>query len=71
MSERGQVQPCGRWQPNVGSSLKADPPLRCGELAVWAKTGRWPRRSGRPQPASGITEPSSIGNLTMLRPTKA
>jgi hypothetical protein len=24
------------WQPNVGFSLKVDPPLRCGELALWA-----------------------------------
>jgi len=37
MAGSDQGQPCGRWQPNVGSSLKPDPPLRCGELAVWAK----------------------------------
>ena len=32
----GQGRSCGPWQPNVRSSLKADAPLRCGELALCA-----------------------------------
>ena len=34
---RHERRQCWRWQPNVRSSLKADAPLRCGELTKWGQ----------------------------------
>jgi hypothetical protein len=63
------------WQQNVGFSLKADPPLRCGELTKWATTGLLQRRerhyysitaSARIRNDSGIVRPSAFAVLRLI-----